>query len=162
VGGAAAGHHSPQGHLQRNRSVIVDLFQGLLRSQVRCAQCGQASVAFDPFTMLTLPLPTASTSNIVRHCPLSDYHRAINPQDVTMHFQARRPPVRFALSVDIAAAAPTFAALRKRVAPLAGLCPCCIAFCEVFTLGLFKLLFPPSLLSLSSPPHTHTLFAQFR
>lgn len=43
-------------HLRRNRSVVVDLFQGQLRSQLRCTECGAASVTFDPFLSLALPL----------------------------------------------------------------------------------------------------------
>lgn len=44
-------------HLRLNRSVIVDLFQGQLRSQLRCSRCSALSVKFDPFLHLTLPLP---------------------------------------------------------------------------------------------------------
>eukprot|EP00913_Durusdinium_trenchii_P012979 g12187.t1 len=44
-------------HLQRHRSLVVDLCQGQLRSQVKCCECGCASVTFDPFLFLTLPLP---------------------------------------------------------------------------------------------------------
>jgi len=44
-------------HLQRHRSKIVDLCQGQLRSQVKCVECGEASVTYDPFLFLSLPLP---------------------------------------------------------------------------------------------------------
>ncbi|CAF0968583.1 unnamed protein product [Rotaria sordida] len=44
-------------HLARNRSIIVDLFHGLLRSQVKCRVCELKSVRFDPFNILSLPLP---------------------------------------------------------------------------------------------------------
>lgn len=44
-------------HLRRHRSVLVDLFQGQLRSQVRCCECGCCSVKYDPFLFLTLPMP---------------------------------------------------------------------------------------------------------
>lgn len=44
-------------HLRANRSVIVDLFQGQLRSQLQCPCCSAVSVTFDPFLHLTLPLP---------------------------------------------------------------------------------------------------------
>jgi hypothetical protein len=61
-----ANTHCPsQGHLLRNQSVLVDLFHGLLRSELRCAGCGFSSVAFDPFTMLTVPLPAEDTSTMV-------------------------------------------------------------------------------------------------
>ena len=44
-------------HLLRNRSCIVDLFQGQLCSAVTCNVCGNVSRTFDPFTSLSLPLP---------------------------------------------------------------------------------------------------------
>ncbi|XP_065831123.1 ubiquitin carboxyl-terminal hydrolase 32-like isoform X2 [Oscarella lobularis] len=44
-------------HLKRNKSVVVDLFQGQLRSEVVCKVCGYESVRFDPFSFLSLPLP---------------------------------------------------------------------------------------------------------
>jgi ubiquitin carboxyl-terminal hydrolase 6/32 len=54
-----------QGHVKRNQSVVVDLMHGQIRSQVRCQECEFTSVAFDPFTFLTLPLPTESYSVVV-------------------------------------------------------------------------------------------------
>ncbi|XP_071486831.1 ubiquitin carboxyl-terminal hydrolase 32-like [Diadema antillarum] len=50
-----------ENHLIRNKSIIVDLFQGQLKSQVRCKTCGHISVRFDPFTFLSLPLPMESS-----------------------------------------------------------------------------------------------------
>ncbi|CAF1339296.1 unnamed protein product [Rotaria sordida] len=44
-------------HVARNSSIIVDLFHGLLRSQVKCRICELKSVRFDPFNILSLPLP---------------------------------------------------------------------------------------------------------
>ncbi|XP_031572210.1 ubiquitin carboxyl-terminal hydrolase 32-like [Actinia tenebrosa] len=44
-------------HFKRNQSIVVDLFQGQLKSQVRCLECGYVSSRFDPFTFLSLPLP---------------------------------------------------------------------------------------------------------
>lgn len=43
--------------LQRNKSVIVDLFYGQLKSKVACLTCSTESVRFDPFSLLSLPLP---------------------------------------------------------------------------------------------------------
>jgi len=45
----------------RNDSVIVDHFQGLYKSLLRCPGCGRTSVKFDPFMYLSLPLPTPKT-----------------------------------------------------------------------------------------------------
>ncbi|XP_068124825.1 ubiquitin carboxyl-terminal hydrolase 32 isoform X2 [Hyperolius riggenbachi] len=47
-------------HLRRNKSIVVDLFHGQLRSQVKCKTCGHVSVRFDPFNFLSLPLPMDS------------------------------------------------------------------------------------------------------
>ena len=43
-------------HLQRNRSKVVDLFQGQLKSTVVCPSCQKVSITFDPFLFLSLPL----------------------------------------------------------------------------------------------------------
>ncbi len=42
----------------RNDSVVVDTFQGLYKSTLRCPACGYTSVKFDPFMYLSLPLPS--------------------------------------------------------------------------------------------------------
>ncbi|KIJ65708.1 hypothetical protein HYDPIDRAFT_110858 [Hydnomerulius pinastri MD-312] len=46
-----------QGYMQRNDSVIVDLFQGQYQSTLVCPECEKVSITFDPFMYLTLPLP---------------------------------------------------------------------------------------------------------
>ncbi|PVV02083.1 hypothetical protein BB560_003475 [Smittium megazygosporum] len=43
---------------QRNDSIIVDLFQGQLKSSVTCPVCDKRSTVFDPFMYLTLLLPS--------------------------------------------------------------------------------------------------------
>ena len=60
VGGALGdqGRWAWRQHLQRNRSCVVDLFQGQLCSVVTCNECGNVSRTFDPFTSLSLPLAT--------------------------------------------------------------------------------------------------------
>ena len=45
-----------ENHLKRNRSVIVDLFHGQLKSTVECPECGKVSIKFDPFMYLSVPL----------------------------------------------------------------------------------------------------------
>ncbi|XP_017956703.1 ubiquitin carboxyl-terminal hydrolase 32 isoform X3 [Drosophila navojoa] len=44
-------------HHARNQSIIIDLFYGQLKSKVSCLDCGHESVRFDPFSLLSLPLP---------------------------------------------------------------------------------------------------------
>ena len=45
-------------HLERNDSIITDLFSGLLKSEVICNSCGFDNVTFDPFNTLTLAIPS--------------------------------------------------------------------------------------------------------
>ncbi|KNC87634.1 hypothetical protein, variant [Sphaeroforma arctica JP610] len=45
-----------EGHLKRNNSKIMDLFQGQLKSTVRCHACNRQTITFDPFMYLTLPI----------------------------------------------------------------------------------------------------------
>jgi ubiquitin C-terminal hydrolase len=51
-------------HTRRNKSIVVDLFQGQLRSELTCPTCHQQSVTFDPFMFLSLPLPSDSKRTI--------------------------------------------------------------------------------------------------
>ena len=46
--------------LARNQSIIVDLMYGQLKSTVKCIECGNISITFDPFLTLSLPIPKAS------------------------------------------------------------------------------------------------------
>jgi ubiquitin carboxyl-terminal hydrolase 4/11/15 len=42
--------------LARNRSIIVDLMYGQLKSTVKCLVCENVSITFDPFLTLALPI----------------------------------------------------------------------------------------------------------
>ena len=44
-------------HIERNNSIISDLFSGLLKSLVVCSKCGYNNITFDPFNTLTLAIP---------------------------------------------------------------------------------------------------------
>jgi len=48
-------------HRSRNDSIIVDWFQGQLRSTLVCPKCDRVSITFDPFMYLSLPLPMKNT-----------------------------------------------------------------------------------------------------
>lgn len=50
-------------HKSRNDSIIVDLMHGQYRSEIECPDCGKVSVTFDPFLMLTLPIPETKVKN---------------------------------------------------------------------------------------------------
>jgi hypothetical protein len=47
-------------HMKRNDSYIHDLFRGQFKSTLVCPSCGNVSVTFDPYTMVSLPLTTLS------------------------------------------------------------------------------------------------------
>ena len=51
-------------YLLRNKSIIVDLFQGQLRSTLVCLHCSHRRVKFDPFMYLSLPVPSSKSGNI--------------------------------------------------------------------------------------------------
>ena len=51
-----------QNYLQRDRSIIVDLFQGQLRNEICCSECNHTSVKFDAFMYLSLPVSDSCCS----------------------------------------------------------------------------------------------------
>jgi ubiquitin C-terminal hydrolase len=46
-----------QNFQRRNRSMIVDHLQGLLKSTLVCPNCGNTSQKYDPYMFMSLPLP---------------------------------------------------------------------------------------------------------
>lgn len=46
-------------------SVIVDLFQGQYASQLKCQVCGRTSTTYQPFSVLSVPVPRAKTCNLL-------------------------------------------------------------------------------------------------
>ena len=51
-----------------DNSKFVDLFVGQLKSTLRCTVCGHASVAFDPFWDLSLPIPAKTGQVRLQAC----------------------------------------------------------------------------------------------
>ena len=47
-------------HKLRNHSFLHDLFMGQFKSTLVCPECDNVSVAFDPYTMVSLPLQTVA------------------------------------------------------------------------------------------------------
>ena len=45
------------GFLQREKSIFVDLFYGQLKSRVECSVCKHVSITFDPYNVLSVPVP---------------------------------------------------------------------------------------------------------
>eukprot|EP01046_Picozoa_sp_COSAG06_P051887 COSAG06_NODE_8579_length_2125_cov_1.394373_1_plen_666_part_10 len=50
-------------HLKRNQSVVVDHFQGQLRSEAKCLECERVSIKFDEVMYLSVPLPQPTTKS---------------------------------------------------------------------------------------------------
>jgi ubiquitin C-terminal hydrolase len=45
------------GFKKREQSIFIDLFYGQLKSRVQCTKCDHISITFDPFNVLSLPIP---------------------------------------------------------------------------------------------------------
>lgn len=61
-----------EGFKQREKSIFVDLFYGQLKSRVQCTVCGKISISFDPFNMLSLPIPQIKESSVsIKYIPYS-------------------------------------------------------------------------------------------
>jgi ubiquitin carboxyl-terminal hydrolase 6/32 len=45
------------GFKKREKSIFVDLFYGQLKSKVQCTKCNYISISFDPFNIISLPIP---------------------------------------------------------------------------------------------------------
>eukprot|EP00500_Bicosoecida_sp_ms1_P004096 CAMPEP_0203807726 /NCGR_PEP_ID=MMETSP0115-20131106/1222_1 /ASSEMBLY_ACC=CAM_ASM_000227 /TAXON_ID=33651 /ORGANISM="Bicosoecid sp, Strain ms1" /LENGTH=494 /DNA_ID=CAMNT_0050716409 /DNA_START=311 /DNA_END=1793 /DNA_ORIENTATION=+ len=60
-------------YLLRNKSIIVDLFQGQLKSTLVCDHCGTRSVKFDPFMYLSLPVGTSAGQAGSLHRSLQEF-----------------------------------------------------------------------------------------
>jgi ubiquitin carboxyl-terminal hydrolase 8 len=43
-------------YLRRDKSLVVDIFQGQLRSKLQCLTCRHANIRFEPFMYLSLPI----------------------------------------------------------------------------------------------------------
>ena len=61
------------GLMQRDNSIFVKLFYGQLKSRVNCTICGHVSITFDPFNVLSVPIPRQSNNSVYRitYYPLS-------------------------------------------------------------------------------------------
>ncbi|KAG2425706.1 hypothetical protein HXX76_013548 [Chlamydomonas incerta] len=110
----------------RNNSLVVDHFQGLLKSGLDCPKCAYHSVKFDPFMYLSLPLPE-SRRRVV--------------EVVLVYTDGSRLPTRLALELPSGAAV---ADLLKAAARAAGLPEECQAAPEAHLLAARPLRGGPS------------------
>ena len=51
-------------HILRNESIICDLFYGQFKSTLECAHCKRISITFDPFLMVSLPIPNTKWEDL--------------------------------------------------------------------------------------------------
>uniref|UniRef100_A0A8C4R9Q7 Ubiquitin carboxyl-terminal hydrolase 32 n=1 Tax=Eptatretus burgeri TaxID=7764 RepID=A0A8C4R9Q7_EPTBU len=116
-----------ENHLLRNRSIVVDLFHGQLKSQVRCKTCGHVSVRFDPFNFLSLPLPMERSMHL----------------EITVIRLDGSIPVRYGLRLGMEE---RYSSLKLQLSRLCGLEPEQVLLAEVFSSNIrvsHLPLFPP-------------------
>ncbi|KZS03438.1 Uncharacterized protein APZ42_033875 [Daphnia magna] len=101
-----------ENHLLRNRSIVVELFHGQLKSKVTCGVCQRESVRFDPFNYLSLPLPLESYVHV---------------EVVVLRLDGSLP-VKYGLRLPMDA---TYLLLKERLASLCQISPDHLLFAEV-------------------------------
>jgi ubiquitin carboxyl-terminal hydrolase 4/11/15 len=69
-------------HKLRHDSIIVDNFQGLLKSRIVCPLCNHVSITFDPYMFLSIPLPTAQERIITFKMLYNNHDRPITEYGV--------------------------------------------------------------------------------
>jgi ubiquitin C-terminal hydrolase len=72
------------GYLQRNKSIVVDLFQGQLKSTLTCAVCRYTNVTFDPFMYMSLPVGGSEGYNKDIESCLSQFTQLVNLREHTL------------------------------------------------------------------------------
>jgi Ubiquitin carboxyl-terminal hydrolase len=103
-----------ENHLKRNRSVIVDLFHGQLRSELTCPRCERVSVTFDPFAFLTVPLPLVN----------SRVYSVVVVRQAEIYY-----PIKYSVRVENGL---RLVELRQQLACLAGFAVDRLAFADVY------------------------------
>ncbi|CAD7081508.1 unnamed protein product [Hermetia illucens] len=99
-------------HHSRNQSIVIDMFYGQLKSKVSCLCCGRESVRFDPFSLLSLPLPV---ENFI-YC------------EVLVILMNGSVPVKYGLRLN---ADSKYFDLKKALSPLCNINPYLLLVCEI-------------------------------
>ena len=62
-----------EGLNKRDNSIFVKLFYGQLKSRVNCSICNHVSITFDPYNVLSVPIPrqTSNLTYVIRYYSLS-------------------------------------------------------------------------------------------
>ncbi|RHY30020.1 hypothetical protein DYB32_004728 [Aphanomyces invadans] len=86
-----------QQHLQRNQSIVVDLFHGLLRSQTTCGQCGFRRVQFEPCLFLSLPIAQLNAKPIVLRVWMHPLDPSVAPHVIHVTLRTREGNAKMVL-----------------------------------------------------------------
>lgn len=70
-------------YLKRNQSIINDLMGGQYRSVVKCPDCLNVSVTFDPFLIFNVPIPSLEAKKINLYCFFVNYNQETLKMTVT-------------------------------------------------------------------------------
>jgi len=65
-----AGNECWENYLRRNQSIIVDLLHGMYKSSLFCPGCKNNFLTFDPFCVLSLPIPTKGPKSLPELIPI--------------------------------------------------------------------------------------------
>jgi hypothetical protein len=118
-------------YLRRNQSVVVDHFQGQLRSEAKCLECGRISIKFDETMYLTVPLPRPTTKSQLVHVV-----RGVGG--------ARRTFRQMSVEVPLQG---IVADLRSKLVEMTGIESECLYLCEVYGQRVYKAIANSSALS---------------
>jgi len=109
-----------EGHLKRNRSIIVDLFQGQFKSTVICPVCDKVSITFDPFMYLSVPLPVST-------------ERVMNVTCIYLE----KPPIKYAIKLPKNGVVTD---IKKSMTHVTGLGVEQMGICDIYAHKIFKIL----------------------
>jgi len=93
-------------HLARNQSIIVDLMHGQYKSVLKCPKCTKHSVTFDPFSTVSLPIPSIKQRLIIFYYVSYDIGRKMQkysiviPKGVTIDYVRERVAEKLGVSKD--------------------------------------------------------------
>lgn len=77
------------GFLKRNYSKIVKLFFGQYKSTVRCPECNKISTTFDPFQVISLPIPSISVESFHSYFITPNYNAGADKFEVEIRYEKK-------------------------------------------------------------------------
>ncbi|KAL6077647.1 Ubiquitin carboxyl-terminal hydrolase 15 [Balamuthia mandrillaris] len=125
------------GHKARNNSVIVDWFQGQLKSTLVCPECAKISVTFDPFMYLSLPLPMKMDRDVTITVVFNEGNVGSidDAGDTSSGDSHSRLPLKCKVSVPKFG---TMADLKQELASLTGLPTTALSLVDIYNCRFFR------------------------